>query len=128
MLQNFRRKTMIKNKIWITEHMLKMVAWKATLRSNRQVTQTSAQIPSFNWILFYCHKPWFSNSYIFATQCWWPWIFQTLKSVRSKNLSLKYQESSPQGCQDIGINKFEFVAKTQFLSKGIEFLPQTLIF
>ena len=35
--------------------------------------------------------------------------------VRSNSLSLKYQGLPPSGCQDIGINKFEFVAKTQFL-------------
>ena len=42
---------------------------------------------------------------------------QTL-SVRSKSLSLKYQRLLS-GCQDIGIRKFEFVAKTQFLCTGL---------
>ena len=37
--------------------------------------------------------------------------------VRSNNLSLKYQKLTPLGCKDIGIIKFEFVAKTQFLLK-----------
>ena len=36
--------------------------------------------------------------------------------VRSNSLSLKYQGFPPSDCQDIGIRKFEFVAKTQFLS------------
>ena len=35
-----------------------------------------------------CNK--LSDPYIFATQCRRPWIFQTLNSVKSKNLSLKY--------------------------------------
>ena len=38
-----------------------------------------------------------------------------MNSVRSNSLSLKYQGFSPPGCQEIGIIKFEFVAKTQFL-------------
>ena len=38
-----------------------------------------------------------------------------MNSVRSKNLSLKYQSFSPSSCKDIGIRKFEFVTKTQFL-------------
>ena len=37
--------------------------------------------------------------------------------VRSNKLSLKYQRCLPSGSKDIGIRKFEFVAKTQFLSK-----------
>jgi len=41
-----------------------------------------------------------------------------MNSVRSNNLSLKYQVFTPSGLQDIGIIKFEFVAKTQFLSNG----------
>ena len=35
--------------------------------------------------------------------------------VRSNNLSLKYQGFPPSDSQDIGIRKFEFVAKSQFL-------------
>ena len=38
---------------------------------------------------------------------------QTLNSVKSNNLSLKYQKITTSGCRDIGIRKFEFVA--QFL-------------
>jgi len=30
---------------------------------------------------------------------------------------LKYQRFAPSGCKDIGISRFEFVAKTQFLLK-----------
>ena len=39
-----------------------------------------------------------------------------MNSVRSKNLSLKYQKVKPTGCRDIEIRKFEVVAKTQFLT------------
>ena len=37
--------------------------------------------------------------------------------VRLNNPSLKYQRFTPSGCRarDIGIRKFEFVAKTHFL-------------
>ena len=35
---------------------------------------------------------------------------------RSNNLSLKYQRSTPSDYKDTEIRKFEFVAKTQFLS------------
>ena len=38
-----------------------------------------------------------------------------MSSVRSYNLSLKYQRFHPSDCKDIGIRKFLFVAKTQFL-------------
>ena len=62
-----------------------------------------------------CHELKISNTCIFATQCLRPWIFQTLNSVRSNSLSLKYQRFPPLDCQNIGIGKFEFVAKTQFL-------------
>ena len=37
-----------------------------------------------------CHKLWFSNPNIFATQCFSPQIFLTKNYVRSNNLSLKY--------------------------------------
>ena len=38
-------------------------------------------------------------------------------SVKSNNLSLKYERSTPSGCKDMGIKKLEFVAKayTYFL-------------
>ena len=49
----------------------------------------------------------------FATQCRSPKIFQTMNSVRSNNVSLKYKKPTPSGC------KFEFVAKTQFFSPGV---------
>ena len=58
------------------------------------------------------HKLGFSNS-VLATQC----HKQTMNSVRSNNLSLKYQKSIPSGCKDMWIKKLEFVAKayTYFL-------------
>ena len=63
----------------------------------------------------FCHKLWFSNTYISSTQFCRRNIFQTMNSVRSNSLSLKYQGFSPSGCQDIRTRKFEFVSKTQFL-------------
>ena len=39
-----------------------------------------------------------------------------MNSDSSNNLSLKYQRFTPPGREDTGIRKFEFVAKTQFLS------------
>jgi len=57
----------------------------------------------------------FSDLYIVLTQCRRPSIFQTMYSVISNNLSLKYQRFKPSGCRDIEIRKFKFVTKTQFL-------------
>ena len=65
--------------------------------------------------LSFCHKLKNAYPYILATQCRRPQIFQTNNSVRSNNLSLKYQRFIPTGCRDIEIRKFEVVAKTQFL-------------
>ena len=53
--------------------------------------------------------------YILATRCRRPLMFQTMNSVRSNSLSLKYHRCTTSGCKNIGIRKFEFVAKTQFL-------------
>ena len=39
-----------------------------------------------------------------------------MNSVRSNNLSLKYQKFTPSVYKIIGTRKFEFVPKTQFLS------------
>ena len=57
------------------------------------------------------------NHYIFGTKCCRPQIFQTMNSVGSNILSLKYQNFTTSGSKDIGVLIFEFVAKTQFLSK-----------
>ena len=65
--------------------------------------------------LSFCHKLWFSNFNIVATQCRRPLIFQAMNAARSYNVSLKYQMSTSSGCKDIGITKIEFVKKTQFL-------------
>jgi len=61
------------------------------------------------------HKLWYSNSYIFTTQCLRPLIFQTMNCIISINLSLKYKNFTESGCKEIGIQNFEVVAKTQFL-------------
>ena len=42
-----------------------------------------------------------------------------MNSVRSNDISLKYQRFTTLDSRDIGIIKSEFVAKTQFLSQGI---------
>ena len=58
-----------------------------------------------------CHKLLFSNHYIFGTKCRRPYIFQTMNSVKSNNLSLKYQMFTTSGSKDIGVYIFEFVPK-----------------
>ena len=65
----------------------------------------------------FCHKLRCSNSYNLATCFPRPLIFQTINSVRSNSLRLKYQRSKPSGCKDIEVRKCKFVAKTQFLYK-----------
>ena len=57
-----------------------------------------------------------------ATRCRKPLIFQTMISVRSNNLSSKYQRFTPSGCKEI--RSFEFVAKTQFLSHRFKNIPR----
>ena len=42
-----------------------------------------------------CHKLCFSNPYIFATHCRKPLTFQTMNSIKSNNLSLKFQRVTP---------------------------------
>ena len=46
-----------------------------------------------------------------------------MNSDRSNNLSLKYQRLETSGCKNIGVRKFEFVAKTQFLYGDIKHYP-----
>ena len=50
-----------------------------------------------------CHQLWFSNPYISGFQCRRPVTFQTMTSVRSNNISLKYQMFTTFGSKDIGI-------------------------
>ena len=50
-----------------------------------------------------CHKLWFSNYYIFGTKCCSSQIFQTMNSVRSNNLSLKYQRFTTSSTKDIEV-------------------------
>ena len=66
-----------------------------------------------------CHKFWYSSPYIFATKCSRPVIFQTINSVRSNSLGLKYKSFTPSGCKDKGIINIEFVAKTQILFRSL---------
>ena len=58
-----------------------------------------------------CQKLWFFS----GSRCCRPLVFQTMNSVTSNNLSLKYLRFIPSICNDIGIREFEFVSKTQFL-------------
>ena len=37
--------------------------------------------------------------------------FQTMNSIRSNNITLKYQRFTPSGRKEVGIRKFEFVAR-----------------
>ena len=62
-----------------------------------------------------CHKLWFSNHNIFATQCCSAYILQTMNSVSSNNLSSMYKRFTPLGCKDKAVRKFEFVAKSQLV-------------
>ena len=64
--------------------------------------------------LIFCHKLLYSNSDIFATRCRRPFIFQTKNYVRSNSQSLRFW-FAPSGCKVMGIRKFEFVTRTQFL-------------
>ena len=77
--------------------------------------QDMIAIPGLIKEMSICNKLWLSNSYNLATHSPRPLIFQTINSVRSNSLSLKYQRFTPSGCEVIAVRKFEFVAKTQFL-------------
>ena len=73
--------------------------------------------------LSFCHILGFFNSNISETLCGRTLIFQTINSVRSSILSLKYQRFAPSGCNDIGIRKSQFVVKTQLLQEKISCRP-----
>ena len=45
--------------------------------------------------------------------------FQTMNSIRSNNIALKYKRFTPSGCEDVGIRKFEFVARVGKIKKRI---------
>ena len=49
-----------------------------------------------------CHKLWFFY-HIFGSKCCRPYIFQTMNSVRSNNLNLKYQRFTKSGSKDIEV-------------------------
>ena len=73
-------------------------------------------------ILHLYHKLWFSNPYIFGTQCREILIFQTFIIWSNTSHCLKCQRSTALEFKDIEIIKSEFVAKTQSLwqrTKGI---------
>lgn len=54
--------------------------------------------------------------------CCRPLIFKNINSVRSNNLSFKYQRCIPSGCKDMGNTKFEIVANTQFFCFKTDFI------
>jgi len=64
-------------------------------------------------VLAYKGNEFLSYFYIFATRCRRPLIFHVF-DVRLNIQSLKYLWFTPSCCKDIGMRKFEFVAKTQF--------------
>ena len=60
-------------------------------------THTFSEFPNYPVIplskeLSFCHKLWFSNFNIVATQCRRPLIFQTMNGIRSNNVNLIYQK------------------------------------
>ena len=57
-----------------------------------------------------------------------PLTIQTMTSIRSNNISLKYQRFTTLGSKDRGIRKSEFVAKTQFLYEFLNFYDSILDF
>ena len=85
---------------------------------------------SFNDILLKelsdCHKLWFSNPYIFETQCHRTLTFQTFNSIRSNSKSLKYSKFTPSGCIFIGIKfifrKLEFTVQCSLILNLLVFI------
>ena len=53
-------------------------------------TEKSSLCHKLSKELSFCHKLWYSNFNIVAIQCRRPLIFQTMNSIWSNNLSLKY--------------------------------------
>ena len=53
--------------------------------------------------LSFRRRLWSFNPYIYLNQCRKPLIFQTMNSVRSNILSLKYQTFQPSDLKDLGI-------------------------
>ena len=62
----------------------------------------------FQTELSLCHKLWFFNPCIISIRCCRRLIFQTINSVRSNSLSLKYQRLTPSGYRDLRIKKFKW--------------------
>ena len=69
----------------------------------------------------------FATNSLLATQCCRRYVFQNINSVRSYDISLEHQRLTLSGYKDIGIIKFELVAKTQFLEPYLNyfFSPST---
>ena len=71
----------------------------------------------FQTELSLCHKLWFFNPCIISIRCCRRLIFQTINSVRSNSLSLKYQRLTPSGYRDIRIIKFKWRKLNSFQTK-----------
>ena len=70
-----------------------------------------------------CFMPFFLND--FRNVIKRPKSRTTMNSISSNSFNLIYQRFTQSGCKDIGIRKFECVAKTQFL---YDFLSQIVSF
>ena len=112
----------VNNKLFQTKQKGPLTYFKLTLHLKR-IIHDSHYPEAFEWPKHFFwrslpslyHKLWFSNSYIFAVQCYRHLTFQTMTSVRSNNISLKYQRFTTKGSKDLEIRKSEFVARTQLL-------------
>ena len=97
------------SKLWITNNLILRKIFLNIFKQPYLCTNALKE-------LSFCHKLWFSNSYLaknnLATHSLRPLIFQTINSVRSNSLSLKYQRFTSSGFKDIGVRKCKFVAKT----------------
>ena len=52
------------------------------------------------------------------------WLFQTVYSIRSKRLSLKYQKLTPSSLKDLGMKKWSCGKDSIPVHKGSMSLPQ----
>ena len=107
--------------LYVSSIFHRMTKWSITSKKN--LTNNAAKLilaPVFQQILLdekelsFCHRLWFSNLYIFVNLRYFKLIILIGK------ISLKYQRFAPSGCKDIGISRFEFLAKTLFLCHFLE--------
>ena len=89
------------------------------IQFNAQFTFIWCDCFFFKKIIEFLQQTLIFHTYIFATKCRRPKIFQTMNSVRLNNLSFKCQWFTPLDCKDKGIRNIEFVAETQFLYRTL---------